>query len=350
MVARAAAGPGLMVAVDLPSGVDADTGEVGGPAVRADATVTFGTYKPGLLIDPGAALAGATTCIDIGLGPHLPPPTLRSLQAADVVARLPVPGHSDDKYRRGVLGVVAGSAAYVGAAVLAVGGALAAGAGMVRFVGPAEVAGAVRARWPEVVAADGLPSTVGRVQAWVVGPGGGTDDAAGAVLSDVLGSDVPVLLDADALSLLAQRGQLRRRAPTLLTPHAGELARLLGGQRDAVEAQRLHSVRRAAAQYGATVLLKGSTTLVAGPAGDPAWVNGTGTGWLATAGSGDVLSGVCGALLAAGLSADEAGALGAHLHGLAARLAAGAGAPISAGRIIDLLPAAWRSVAPDGDQ
>jgi hydroxyethylthiazole kinase-like uncharacterized protein yjeF len=350
LVARAARGPGLMVAVDLPSGVDADSGEVCGPAVRADVTVTFGTWKPALLIDPGAGLAGATTCIDIGLGAHLLSPAMRSLQAADVAARLPVPGRSDDKYRRGVLGVVAGSPTYLGAAVLAVGGALAAGAGMVRFVGAAEVAGAVRARWPEVVVADGLPSAAGRVQAWVVGPGGGVDDAARAVLADVLGTDVPVLLDADALSLLTQRGELRRRAPTLLTPHAGELARLLGVERDAVQAQRLIHVRRAAAQYGATVLLKGSTTLIAGPAGEPVWVNGTGTGWLATAGSGDVLSGACGALLAAGSVADEAGALGAYLHGLAARLAAGTGAPITAAGIIDLLPAAWRSVAPEKDQ
>ena len=350
LVARAARGPGLMVAVDLPSGVDADTGEVSGPAVHADATVTFGTWKPGLLTDPGAGLAGATTCIDIGLGAHLPAPTMCSLQAPDVAARLPVPGRSDDKYRRGVLGVVAGSPAYLGAAVLAVGGALAAGAGMVRFVGPAAVAAAVRAQWPEVVVADGLPSAAGRVQAWVVGPGGGTDDGARALLDDVLGTDVPVLVDADGLTLLAQRGELRRRAPTLLTPHAGELARLLGVERDTVESHRLAQVRAAAARYGATVLLKGSTTLIAGPANEPVWANGTGTGWLATAGSGDVLSGACGALLAAGLPGDLAGALGAYLHGLAARLAAGSGAPVTAGRMIDLLPDAWRSVAPEEDQ
>jgi hydroxyethylthiazole kinase-like uncharacterized protein yjeF len=346
LAARAGRAPGLLVAVDLPSGVDADTGEVSGPAVRADATVTFGTWKPGLLVDPGAGLAGATTCIDIGLAAHLPEATLTSLQAADVAALLPTPDRAADKYRRGVLGVVAGSPAYVGAAVLAVGGALAAGAGMVRFVGPATVAEAVRARHPEVVVTDGLPSAAGRVQAWVVGPGGGTDETARAVLTDVLRTDVPVLVDADALSLLAQHGELRRRAGTLLTPHAGELARLLGGAREDVEAHRLAHVRRAAARYGATVLLKGSTTLIAGPGPGPIRVNGTGTGWLATAGSGDVLSGVCGALLAAGLPADLAGALGAHLHGLAARLAAGSGAPITAGRIAELLPGAWRSITP----
>jgi hydroxyethylthiazole kinase-like uncharacterized protein yjeF len=346
LVGRASRGPGLMVAVDLPSGVDADTGEVNGPAVRADATVTFGTWKPGLLVDPGAGLAGATTCIDIGLGPHLPNPTLSSLQAPDVAALLPMPGRADDKYRRGVLGVVAGSPDYVGAAVLAVGGALAAGAGMVRFVGPTAVAEQVRAAWPEIVVSHGLPSDAGRVQAWVVGPGGGTDDTARAMLADALGTEVPVLVDADALTLMAQRGELRRRATTLFTPHAGELARLLGVDREVVEAQRLMHARRAAAHYGATVLLKGSTTLVAGPAGDPVRVNSTGTAWLATAGSGDVLAGVCGALLAAGLPGDLAGAVGAHLHGLAGRLAAGGGAPITAGRITEAMAGAWRSVAP----
>jgi hydroxyethylthiazole kinase-like uncharacterized protein yjeF len=346
LVGRAARGPGLLVAVDLPSGVDADTGEVTGAAVRADATVTFGTWKAGLLVDPGAGLAGAITCIDIGLGPYLPEPTMTSLQGPDVAALLPVPDRAADKYRRGVLGVVAGSSAYVGAAVLAVGGALAAGAGMVRFVGPAAVAEAVRARHPEVVVTDGLPSAAGRVQAWVVGPGGGTGEAARAVLNDVLSSDVPVLVDADGLGVLAEQGELRRRAATLLTPHAGELARLLGVERDAVEAQRLAHARRAAAQYGASVLLKGSTTLITGPGPAPIRVNGTGTGWLATAGSGDVLSGACGALLAAGLPADLAGAVGAHLHGLAGRLAVGSGAPITAGRITEVMAEAWRSVAP----
>jgi hydroxyethylthiazole kinase-like uncharacterized protein yjeF len=210
------------------------------------------------------------------------------------------------------------------------------------------VAEAVRARHPEVVLTDGLPSAAGRVQAWVVGPGGGTDAAARAVLNDVLSSDVPVLVDADGLSVLAQLGELRRRAATLLTPHAGELARLLGVERDAVEAQRLAHARRAALHYGASVLLKGSTTLIVGPGSAPIRVNGTGTGWLATAGSGDVLSGACGALLAAGLPAELAGAVGAHLHGLAGRLAVGSGAPITAGRITDLLAEAWRSVAPGG--
>ncbi|MYR14934.1 NAD(P)H-hydrate epimerase, partial [Streptomyces sp. SID724] len=146
-----------VLSVDLPSGVEADTGEVHGDAVRADATVTFGTYKPGLLIDPAAEHAGALRLVDIGLGPELPePPDLEALQYADVAALLPAPGPESDKYRRGVVGVVAGSERYPGAAVLAVAGALHGGAGAVRYVGPG--ADAVIARYPEALVHAGPPS------------------------------------------------------------------------------------------------------------------------------------------------------------------------------------------------
>ncbi len=132
----------VVVAVDLPSGIDADTGEVHGTAVMADVTVTFGTWKPGLLIDPGASHAGAAELIDIGLGPYLPEPAVRALQAADVAAILPRPSAESDKYRRGVLGVLAGSDQYTGAAVLSVGGAIRGGAGMVRLISaPRHLAG-----------------------------------------------------------------------------------------------------------------------------------------------------------------------------------------------------------------
>src|SRR5450759_2835798 len=140
-----------VVAVDLPSGVDADTGVVAGPAVRADITVTFGTLKPGLVLAPGSAYAGSVELEDIGLAGDLPPATTTVLDAADVDARLVRPGPESTKYRRGVLGVVAGSDAYPGAAVLAVGGALRAGAGMVRFASVPPAAELVRQRWPECV-------------------------------------------------------------------------------------------------------------------------------------------------------------------------------------------------------
>ncbi|MEU4612186.1 NAD(P)H-hydrate dehydratase [Streptomyces umbrinus] len=326
-----------VVAVDLPSGVEADTGEVRGAAVRADLTVTFGTHKPGLLVDPAKEYAGSVRLVDIGLS--LPGDAeLEALQHADVAALLPVPGAESDKYRRGVVGIVAGSARYPGAAVLAVAGALRGGAGAVRYVGPA--GDAVIARFPETLVSAGSPERAGRVQAWVAGPGVGDDaDSVAAVLR----ADVPVLVDADGLRL-AERDVVRARtAPTLLTPHAGEAAALLGVSRDEVEGARLASVRELAAAYGATVLLKGSTTLVAEPGGGAVRVNSTGTAWLATAGSGDVLSGLTGSLLAAGLGTRDAGSVGAYLHGLAGRFAAD-GAPVGAYDVADAVREAWRDV------
>jgi hydroxyethylthiazole kinase-like uncharacterized protein yjeF len=329
-----------VVAVDVPSGVDASTGEVPGVAVRADVTVTFGATKIGLLVDPGAEHAGLVETVDIGL--TLPSATVESFDAADVRALLPAPSAESDKYRRGVLGVVAGSDAYVGAAELVVGGALAAGIGMVRFVSTSGPVAAVRAAYPEAVVTEIDPGdvetvlSVGRVQAWVVGPGLGTDDAAARIVRGLLATDLPVLVDADAITVLAADSAIlrSRRAPTLLTPHAGEFARLFGGDRTAIEAGRLTAVREAAASSGATVLLKGSTTLV-GSAQGAVRVNTASTPYLATAGSGDVLAGVCGALLASGLDPLDAGSAGAFLHGLAGLIASGAPAhPINATDLI----------------
>ncbi|MEU3187275.1 NAD(P)H-hydrate dehydratase [Streptomyces sp. NPDC006923] len=339
-VARAARGSdAVIVAVDLPSGVEAGSGEVKGEALRADVTVTFGTYKPCLLIDPAREYAGAVRLVDIGLGPHLPAvPELEALQHEDVARLLPVPSAESDKYRRGVIGVVAGSARYPGAAVLAVAGALRGGAGAVRYVGPGT--GAVIARFPETLVHEGPPSKAGRVQAWAVGPGLGD----GPGVADVLASEVPVLVDADGLRMLDAATVRGRTAPTLLTPHAGEAAALLGVPREQVESGRLAAVRQLAARYGATALLKGSTTLIADP--DPAVpvrVNPTGTPWLATAGSGDVLSGLSGSLLATGLAPRDAASVAAYLHGLAARLASG-GAPVAAHDVALALPDAWRNV------
>ncbi|MGW1952427.1 NAD(P)H-hydrate dehydratase [Streptomyces sp. NPDC001920] len=327
-----------VVAVDLPSGVDVDTGEVRGTAMRADLTVTFGTHKPGLLIDPAREYAGVVRLVDIGL--DLPPGAeLEALQHADVARLLPVPAAESDKYRRGVVGIAAGSARYPGAAVLAVAGALRGGAGAVRYVGPA--GDAVIARFPETLVSDRGPKKAGRVQAWVVGPGAG-DDA--ATVAEVLATDVPVLIDADGLRLADAAAVRGRTGPTLMTPHAGEAAALLGVSREEVEGARLASVRELAGRYAATVLLKGSTTLVADAGGEGAVrVNPTGTSWLATAGSGDVLSGLAGSLLAAGLAPLDAGSAAAYLHGLSARLVAD-GAPVGAHDVAEGIPGAWREV------
>ncbi|MDR8408769.1 NAD(P)H-hydrate dehydratase [Nonomuraea sp. 3-1Str] len=342
--ANAAAAP--TVAVDVPSGVDASSGRVEGAAVEARLTVTMGARKTGLLVDPGAALAGEVELVDIGLGPFLPDPDVAGLSRADVAALLPRPAAESDKYRRGVVGVIAGSDQYTGAAVLAVGGALLAGAGMVRYAGPGEPVAQVRAHWPEAVITElDRPSLdgVGRVQAWVIGPGLGTGDWARELLAQVLASDVPVLVDADGLTVVArERALLGRTAPVLVTPHAGELSRLTGAGRDEIEADRLAHARGAAAELGATVLLKGSTTVVA-EQGRPVRVNGTGTPWLATGGTGDVLSGVAGALLAQGLGTYDAGSCGAYLHGLAGRIAA-SGAPLHAAGVAAAVPEAIREV------
>ncbi|GAA3872311.1 hypothetical protein GCM10022227_32460 [Streptomyces sedi] len=194
------------------------------------------------------------------------------------------------------------------------------------------------ARHPETLVSRGTPAEAGRVQAWAAGPGLGDDPRRERIVAEALAADVPLLLDADALAGLDPARVRARSAPTLLTPHAGEAAALLGTERERVEARRLASVRELAERFGATVLLKGSTTLIADPSG-PVLVNETGTPWLATAGSGDVLTGLAGGLLAAGLAPREAAAVGAHLHGLAAREAA---PPPSATTVTEALPRVWR--------
>jgi len=290
-----------VVAVDVPSGVDVDTGRVDGPHVAATLTVTFGTHKVAHLVDPAAQACGVVHLVDLGL--DLPEPAVTALHDADVARLLPRPAPDAHKYTRGVVGVRAGSAAYPGAGVLATAGASTGLCGMVRYAGGAP--DAVRAAHPEVVANDG------RVQAWVVGSGG--DDTAQQALTDALEDDVPLVVDADALSHVD--GPLG--VPALLTPHAGELARMLSVERASIEAEQLAQAREAARRFDAVVLLKGRHTLVAAPDGRVR-VTTTGTPWLGTAGAGDVLAGLCGALLAAGLDPFDAGSVGSWLHGAAA--------------------------------
>ena len=315
-----------VVAVDVPSGVDVDTGRVDGPHVMATVTVTFGTHKIAHLVEPAASACGAVHLVDIGL--DLPAPAVTALQEQDVRRLLPRPAPAAQKYTRGVVGVRAGSEQYPGAGVLCVAGANAGLAGMVRYLGGA--AGLVRRAHPEVVVGEG------RVQAWVIGSGGGAD--AGQALADALADGVPVVVDADGLAHVAGPVDV----PALLTPHAGELARMLGAEREQVEAEQLRFVREAAQRYDAVVLLKGRHTLVATPSGDVR-VNTVGTPWLATAGAGDVLAGLCGSLLAAGLDPLDAGSVGAWLHGAAA-VVAGHDGPVTAGEVAAALPTVCRAL------
>lgn len=319
-----------LLAVDLPSGADPEGLQRPEHLVLADETVTFGMLKPVHLLPATEPAVGLLTVVDIGV-PLDVPPAVERLEPADVAHLWPVPARADHKYTRGVLSVVAGSEAYPGAAVLTATAAVQAGAGMVRYLGPARPTDLVLAACPEVVPGPG------RVQAGVVGPGievpprGGDDQVAAAV--EALGEDVPLVVDAGGLELLTDRlgrGE-RRSAATLLTPHAGELARMLttlGRARDGgstevtrghVERDPVGHARRAAALTGCTVLLKGATTLVVDPVPGVAVRCQTGApAWLATAGAGDVLAGLAGTLLAAGLTPRDAGSLAALVHGVAA--------------------------------
>jgi ADP-dependent NAD(P)H-hydrate dehydratase / NAD(P)H-hydrate epimerase len=341
-----------IIAVDLPSGVDPDTGTADGPAVTAAETVTFGAYKPVHLLAP--CRCGPVHLVDIGLLSELGEPDLRVLTTAEVGALWPVPHPASNKYNQGVVGIAAGSADYPGAAVLCAGAAVLATSGMVRFAGTA--ADAVRARWPEVVAT-GSVSDAGRVQAWAVGPGLGTGAAGRQVLAYVLAAGVPVVADADAITLLARHPELADSrdpgTPLVLTPHDREFERLTG---QAPGSDRVAAARDAARRFDAVLLLKGNTTIVAAPDGR-VLVNPARSSWPATAGSGDVLTGALGALLAAGLEPATAAAAAVHAQELAAGIAAlggesgiaasggmRSGAPASASAIQKALTAAIRTL------
>jgi hydroxyethylthiazole kinase-like uncharacterized protein yjeF len=326
-----------VIAVDVPSGVAVDTGDVPGAAVRADVTVTFGALKPALVVGPAAPLAGQVELVDIGLHPRTTP-AARIAEWADVEEWWPRLDPSSDKYSRGVVGLATGSAAYPGAALLSVAGALAGPAGMVRYAGPAHPV--VATLHPSVVVAPKL-ADAGRVQAWTCGSGLSHDRRAREEVRAALAAPVPVVLDADAITMLVDgtlAPQLRARdAPTVLTPHDGEFTRLAGG---APGDDRVGAVLNLAAWTRSVVLLKGDRTIIAAPDGE-VWINPTGTPVLATAGSGDVLGGLLGSLLATGMPAVRAAVMAAYLHGLAGRRAAEQGAVTSTD-----IAAALRSVVP----
>lgn len=312
-IARACRGVVDVVAVDLPSGLGVETVRPGRPVFEADATVTFGAWKPSLLVSPARETAGEVTLVDIGLTPR--DPSVAQWEAVDVARVWPFPTSESDKYGRGVVGLDAGSDHYPGAGLLALGGAVHTGAGMVRFLGPESLRAAVVAEFPNVVHGEG------RCQAYLCGPGWGSGDHLRDRLADRLADGLPTVVDADGLGLLPDpTTALGERV--LLTPHAGELARLLGVERAEVEEDPLTRVREAADLTGATVLLKGATQYVAtpgSPQGGTVHLPVQGPAWTGQAGSGDTLAGMCATLLAAGLDACTAAVAAASVQAITAR-------------------------------
>ena len=355
----------LRLAVDLPSGLDADTGAVLGVAVAADVTVTLACAKVGLVSHPGCERAGELVVADIGIPARLAAGARALLfEEADAAALVPHRTLGGHKGTFGHVVVAAGSAGKVGAALLATSGALRAGAGLVTLATPPAAAAAVLGRIPEAMHAVFDPEAADadaalaqlldgkRALAW--GPGMPTSDAAGRTLRRLAVSvELPLVLDADGLNHLGREvASLKAaRGPRILTPHPGEAARLLGKDTAAVQADRVAAARTLAATSGAVVVLKGARTVVAAPDG-VATINPTGNPGMGTGGTGDVLSGVLGALLAQGLAPLDAARLGVYLHGLAGDRAARSHGPIGlvAGDVAAELPAAFASLSKDAGQ
>jgi NAD(P)H-hydrate epimerase len=332
------AGAARVVACDVPSGVDASTGEVHGPAVRADATATFHAAKPGLWISPGKAHAGAVTVIDIGIPAGAPGEPSIGLISDAVVERIPRRGSESTKFAAGSVLVCGGSIGLTGAPCMAAEAAARAGAGYVTVCVPASLNLVFETRLLEVMSvplpdrdgaleptgADTVLERAGRSGALILGPGIGREAGAVELTRNLArAAELPLLLDADGLNAHAGKlGSLAARTkPAVLTPHAGELARLLDSDSDAVGARRLHSARQAAEQSQAVIVLKGDDTLVASPDGRVG-VSAGGASALATAGTGDVLSGIIGAYLAKAMDPFDAACAGVRVHARAGQLAA----------------------------
>jgi len=347
-----------VVACDLPSGVDADTGHVAQGVIPADVTVTFGALKTGLLVGAGAHAAGRVELVDIGLGPYLGEPDVSSLQADEALAVFGPPAWDAHKYSRGVLGVCAGSDQFPGAAVLVCSAAVASGLGMVQFSGPAAVRDHVLSALPEVVAGEG---TQGKARAWVAGPGLGSGEDARRRMAEVIDTCVegtlPLVLDASALDLVTLEDLRRLRSagcPIVVTPHQGELVRLaerlvmpsmeadsaLISPRfdELAQSDPLAAARSAARALDTVVLYKGPTTVCVSPDG-AGLVQNEGSPALATAGSGDSLAGLIGSALARAPSAYvtdglHQSAAAVWIHGTAGTRAAAEG-PFGASLLFD---------------
>ncbi len=346
---------GPVLAVDVPSGVDGATGEVQGSAVRADVTVCAHAAKVGCVVSPGREHAGEVVAVDIGIPPEADVQSSLVWTDADSLrGKIPRTAEPAHKYSAGALLVVAGSRTTTGAPVMVVNGAQRTGCGIVFLTISKSAAPSIDLELTEALvygvaeddegfmapeALDKILTQAERASALAVGPGMGTGDEGRRLVEGILReAEAPVILDADAITNLAGTDVLaKREAPTVVTPHAGELGRLLGSGAKEVSAGRLRSARKAAEEHGCCVLLKGSDTLVV--QGDRAAVNSTGNVALATAGTGDILSGVIGALLSRGMDAYEASRAGAWVHGRAAELwLEETGWPVESLIATDLLP------------
>jgi len=341
-----------VVALDMPTGVDGDTGAAPAPAVRADLTITFAAEKVGLRVAPGRELAGRVVVADIGIPRDIQPDPAAWLATEGVIAAIPPRAAGDDKYAAGGVLAIAGAPGMSGAARLCTRAAMRAGAGIVAACVPHEVRVEVAIGAPEVMvtgvaggagmsldALDAIMHQSARVGAVVLGPGLGRDAGTTSLVNAVLeGVALPMVLDADGLWHLGDDPAALRERPaaTVITPHAGEAARLLGTTRAEVEARRLDAARELCARSGAVALLKGPGTIICAPGSLPVVIE-DGTPALATAGSGDVLSGVIAALLARGMDAADAATCAAALHARAG-IAAGRGDGIIASDIIEALP------------
>jgi NAD(P)H-hydrate epimerase len=306
-----------IVAVDLPSGVDASTGEVAGAVVDADLTVTMHGPKVGLAVAPGRFHAGEVEIAHIGLEPA---ETEHRLVTKEILRLVPRKAAQDTKYSAGAVLVVGGSPGTTGAVCLAAEAAFRADAGYVAVATPAASLPVVETRLLEAVKAplERVDELAQRASALAIGPGLGRGEEERALVRRLLAElDLPAVVDADALFELEPGAW---PGPRVLTPHAGELGRLLEEESDWVDAHRLDAVRRAAEKYNCIVLLKGADTLIAAP-GEGVLVSAAGTPALATAGSGDVLTGIVAAFLAKGMDARLATAAAAFAHGRASQLA-----------------------------
>ncbi len=355
---NAAGAEATIFACDVPSGVDSSTGEIAGVAVTAAATATFHAGKPGLWIAPGKAHAGEVTVVDIGIPAGAPVQAQIGLIEGSVTSTIPLRGRESTKFVAGAVFVCGGSLGLTGAPSLASEAATRAGAGYVTAFVPSSLNQIFELRLLEVMTVplpdragalqpDGvglIADRLGRAGSLVLGPGLGRDPGSVAFCRELARrADVPLLLDADGLNAHAEQLEslAARSAPAVLTPHAGELGRLLGLPSHEIERRRLQYARRAAALAQAVVVLKGDDTIVAEPSGRTA-VNRGGAAALATAGTGDVLSGVIGAYLAKRMDPFDAACAGVLVHARAGQLAAEWIGPegVIARDVIDALPRA----------